>query len=83
MATINAIPLNEWQEGRHLFAIAFPTLFPRGIGDLSSQLVTGDLEMSPSWIGRHLLKYKDGHFGKHRRFRYVAFTMHYRRTADR
>lgn len=31
----------------------------------------------------HLLRYKDGRFGMHPRFRYVAFNMHYRRTANR
>jgi hypothetical protein len=84
MATISSTPLNEWQEGQHLFAMAFPTLFPRGVGDL--QPPTGHRrprEVSIMDWARHLLKYKDGRFGKHRRFRYVAFNMHYRRTADR
>ena len=44
MATISSTPLNEWQEGQHLFAIALPTLFPRGVGDLQPPF--------PLWIGR-------------------------------
>jgi helitron helicase-like protein/uncharacterized protein DUF6570 len=84
MATISDTPLNEWKEGQHLFAMAFPTLFPRGIGDL--QPPNGHrrpLEVTIMDWARHLLKYKDGRFGRHKRFRYVAFNMHYRRTAGR
>ena len=65
MATISSTPLNEWQEGQHLFAMAFPTLFPRGVGDL--QPPTGrrrPREVSIMDWARHLLKYKDGRFGE-------------------
>jgi hypothetical protein len=76
MATISATPLNEWKEGQHLFAMAFPTLFPRCIGDLQPPTgYRGAQDVSIMDLASHLLKYKDGRFGRHKRFRYVAFNM--------
>ena len=62
-------PISEW-DSKPVFRMAFPGLFPFGQGDFyeprEEVISLGD------WI-RHLLKYKDGRFARHSRFRYYAF----------
>ena len=63
-------PLREFNRNQALLSLAFPTLFPRG----EAEFVTP----RPRSIGfsayiEHLMKYHDGRFARHPRFRYVVF----------
>lgn len=50
-------------------AKAFPTLFPNGTADLCEPRL---VRVTPSDHFQHLIKYKDGRFAKHPRFRLFA-----------
>lgn len=85
MPTVQSTPLNERNPDRMLFSMAFPFLFPRGLADF--HLPGGNRRLTPitsikDWA-RHLLQYKDGRFGRHNRFRYVAFNMHSRTAVEK
>ena len=74
-ATIRYTPVSEYDNSILLFSMAFPTLFPTGAGDFNharERPVTFE-----QWI-LHLIRYKDGRFARHSRFRYMAFNMHLR-----
>ncbi|GBC15565.1 ATP-dependent DNA helicase PIF1 [Rhizophagus irregularis DAOM 181602=DAOM 197198] len=66
--SIDGTPINEFQTPGYI-ACAFPTLYPTGNGDLRSNHVR---EVKPSEYFSHLLKYKDGRFARHPRWRYFA-----------
>lgn len=66
--TIGGSPINEFTTEGY-FSMAFPTLFPTGAADflgLQSNQVTIDNYIT------HLLKYDDGRFARHPRFRFFA-----------
>jgi hypothetical protein len=65
----NALEFDE-SSGQALFTMALPTLFPLGKADFSiPRLRTVSLS---DWA-QHLMRYKDGRFGSHPRFRYMVF----------
>ena len=66
--TIGGSPINEFTTEGY-FSMVFPTLFPTGAADflgLQSNQVTIDNYIT------HLLKYDDGRFARHPRFRFFA-----------
>ena len=75
--TFRQTPISEFDE-TCILRMIFPTLFPEGKGDINlprARKISFD-----SWI-RHLLRYKDGRFASHSRFRYVVFNMLMRQKA--
>ena len=65
VASFRQTPVSEWQN-QCLFRMAFPSLFPDGRGDF--YLPRERKIRFGSWL-QHLLKYKDGRFARHLRFR--------------
>ena len=69
MPSFRQTPIDE-TSGQALFTMALPTLFPLGKADFSiPRLRTVSLS---DWA-QHLMRYKDGRFGSHPRFRYMVF----------
>ncbi|KAH0826840.1 hypothetical protein AYO21_07253 [Fonsecaea monophora] len=67
---MRATPLSEFNTTQPMLSWAFPTLFPYGI----AEFVTPRLRsITYTDYVKHLLKYQDGRFAKHPRFRYVVF----------
>jgi hypothetical protein len=66
---INTTPLDEIGRTHNLFAMAFPSLFPDGNADWHDGRVR-EVGLK-DWI-QHMLKYKDGRFAQHPRFRFFA-----------
>jgi len=67
-STIGGAPINEFTTEGY-FSMAFPTLFPTGAADFlghrHNQVTIGN-------YFTHLLKYDDGRFARHPRFRFFA-----------
>jgi hypothetical protein len=70
--TVSSTPLDEFSDTQRLWAMAFPTLFPWGAADFKSRR-THTVQLK-QW-GQHLLKWHDGRFARHPRFRYMLFDM--------
>lgn len=81
----NAIPAFDWprlqtfrfsQQGRgqRIFSLAFPALFPFGLADWSLPRQRSKELTFYDWI-IHLLRFHDGRFARHDRFRYAAFNL--------
>ena len=70
-------PINERTPG--YMTLAFPTLFPDGSGDFyTPRLRKVDL----GEFFKHLMRFQDGRFARHRRFPWFAFnTLQRQRTA--
>lgn len=69
---VRSTPLDEFSDTQRLWAMAFPTLFPWGAADFKSRR-THTVQLK-QW-GQHLLKWHDGRFARHPRFRYMLFDM--------
>ena len=65
---IGTEPVNEFSTVGYI-AMAFPALFPEGTADLREPR---QIKLTPSDYFQHLIKYKDGRFAKHPRFRFFA-----------
>lgn len=78
LPTMSSQPLSEFSS-RRLFAMAFPTLFPRGQGDWHQARLRS---VSLHDYAAHLMRYYDGRFARHPRFRYVVFNRLMRLTVD-
>ncbi|KAJ7048027.1 hypothetical protein C8F01DRAFT_966221, partial [Mycena amicta] len=75
MPAVQGTPINE-NSAQHIAVDAFPTLFPTGRADFKEareKKVTMD-----EWAS-HLLRYQDGRFAKHPRFRYWALNTIFRK----
>lgn len=81
----NTIPTLDWpslqtfrysQQGRgtRIFSSAFPYLFPTGAADWAVPRPRGKPLKFRDWM-LHMLKYHDGRFAKHDRFRYACFNL--------
>jgi hypothetical protein len=69
MPSFRQTPIDE-NSGQALYTMALPTLFPLGRADFSiPRLRTVSLS---DWA-QHLMRYKDGRFESHPRFRYMVF----------
>lgn len=66
MPSIDNAALNEWDHQR-IAIQAFPSLFPTGKADLNEPRQT---KISPIDWANHLMRYEDGCFARHPRFRY-------------
>jgi Helitron helicase-like domain at N-terminus len=77
--SFRSTPLDEGASVR-LFASAFPTLFPYGVADFwDCRRRSVSLQ---DWAA-HLLRYHDGRFGRHPRFRFLVFNVMMRARARR
>ncbi|EXX78939.1 hypothetical protein RirG_010410 [Rhizophagus irregularis DAOM 197198w] len=65
---IDGVPVNEFQTPGYI-ARDFPTLYPTGAADLRSERIR-DVKLAEYFL--HLLKYKDGRFAHHARWRHFA-----------
>ena len=70
-------PISEFTTEGYI-SRAFPTLFPFGKADLHSPRLH---QVRPNPYFKYLMKYKDGRFAKHPRFRYFAMNSIMRWTA--
>src|SRR5271168_3662376 len=74
--SIRSTPIDEAAGKDRIFAMAFPTLYPTGLADFNApRLRKVDLN---DYI-RHLMCFSDGRFGRHPRWRFLAFNMIMRR----
>ena len=71
---IGGVPLNEFTHEGY-FTCAFSALFPTGAGDFLGQ------HQVQVTIGNHLMKYDDGRFARHPRFRFFALNTEMRHRA--
>jgi ATP-dependent DNA helicase PIF1 len=71
MPSVQSTPIDEHGERVPYMSLAFPTLFPFGKGDFVEPRRVRPLTFSDWCV--HLLKYKDGRFARHPRFRYAVF----------
>ena len=69
MPSFRQTPIDE-SSGQALFTMALPTLFPLGKADSSIPRLR---IVSLSDWAQHLMRYKDGRFESHPRFRYMMF----------
>ncbi|EIW66760.1 hypothetical protein TREMEDRAFT_65159 [Tremella mesenterica DSM 1558] len=63
-------PLYEHDKTSQHLVQAFPFLFPQGLADLHASRQS---EVKPNDYFKHLMKFHDGRFASHPRFRYYAF----------
>lgn len=63
-------PLSEWVESQAILSLAFLSLYLRGLAEVNQPR---DRNVSYRQYVLHLLKYKDGRFASHPRWRYVVF----------
>ena len=61
-------PVNEFNTEGYM-SCAFPTLFPTGAGD---SLAPRERVVTVGYYFKHLMRYDDGRFARHPRFRYFA-----------
>ena len=67
---MRSTPLSEFNRSQALLSLAFPTLFPNGDAEYITPRIRN--VPYPDYI-QHLMKYQDGRFARHPRFRYVVF----------
>ena len=70
MPSIRATPLSEFNKTQPLLSWAFPSLFPRGKAEFVTPRIRS---ISYNDYIKHLLKFYNGRFARHPRFRYVVF----------
>jgi ATP-dependent DNA helicase PIF1 len=75
---IRQTPIDELGRKHRLFAMCFPTLFPYGTADWHQGRMRN---VSLADWGEHFLKFHDGRFGTHPRFRFLVFNMLMRKKA--
>ncbi|KAJ6564861.1 hypothetical protein DFH09DRAFT_919882, partial [Mycena vulgaris] len=68
MSTVYGTPINEHM-GRSIAIDAFPSLFPTGKADFAS---TREIPVTMTEWAAHLIRFEDGRFARHPRFRYWA-----------
>ncbi|KAK3926417.1 THAP domain-containing protein 11 [Frankliniella fusca] len=66
---IGKTPVDEFKEVDGYVVKAFPTLFPRGVCDLGH---ARRKKISDTVYFQHLMRYHDGRFAQHNRFRFFA-----------
>jgi hypothetical protein len=77
---IRQTPIDELRRKHRLFAMCFPTLFPYGTADWHQGRIRN---VSLADWGEHFLKFHDGRFGAHPRFRFLVFNMLMRKQSSR
>ncbi|KID81516.1 ATP-dependent DNA helicase PIF1 [Metarhizium guizhouense ARSEF 977] len=76
---IRQTPIDELGRRHRLFAMCFPTLFPYSIADWHQDRMRN---VSLADSAEHFLKFQDGRFGAHPRFRFLVFNMLMRKKAQ-
>lgn len=64
------VPMSEFSSRHASLSLAFPTLFPVGMAEFNRPRMRA---VTYAQYIEHLMKYKDGRFARHPRFRYVVF----------
>lgn len=70
MSIIHPAPINEHDQNRRYIIEAFPCLFPLGRADFHEDR---SFNVSAPDYFKHLMRYRDGRFAQHPRFRYFAW----------
>ena len=70
MPTIDSIPINEHDQNHCYMIDAFPCLYPTGEADFHADR---SHTISAQEYFKHLIRYRDGRFARHPRFRYFAW----------
>ena len=70
MPTIHPTPINEHDPNRRYIIEAFPCLFPTGEADFHEDRTH---PVTAQDYFKHLMRYSDGRFTQHPRFRYFAW----------
>ncbi|EED21753.1 hypothetical protein TSTA_089920 [Talaromyces stipitatus ATCC 10500] len=70
VSLFRSTPLIEFNRTQPLLSWAFPTLFPRGEAEFTTPR---QRTVSFEDYIKHLMKFRDGRFARHPRFRYVVF----------
>ena len=77
--SIRSTPIDEASGKDRIFAMAFPTLYPTGQADFNTpRLRKVDLYD----YAQHLMRFHDGRFGRHPRWRFFVFNILMRRKAN-
>jgi hypothetical protein len=76
--SVRNTPIDEAAGKERIFAMAFPTLYPTGQADLNVPRLR---EVPLNQYAQHLIRFKDGRFGRHPRWRFFIFNLLMRRQA--
>src|SRR6195952_3364640 len=77
--SIRMTPIDEASGKDHIFAMAFPTLYPTGQADFNTPRLR---KVDLNDYARHLMCFHDGRFGQHPRWRFLIFNILMRRKAN-
>jgi hypothetical protein len=77
--SIRNTPIDEASGKDHIFAMAFPTLYPTGRADFNTPRLR---KVDLNHYARHLMCFHDGRFGQHPRWRFLIFNILMRRKAN-
>ena len=70
MPAIRSTPISEFNRSQPLLSLAFPTLYPNGEADF---ITPRQRTIKYNEYIEHAMKWHDGRFARHPRFRYVVF----------
>lgn len=70
--SIRTTPIDEAAGTQRIYAMAFPTLYPYGQADLNA---SREQAVTLKEYAYHLLRYADGRFGRHPRWRFLVFNI--------
>ena len=77
--SFSEFPVDEWRRTKRIFAMAFPSLYPNGVGDPFDSRAR---KVGLKEYGAHMLRLKNRRFGQHPRFRFLLFNMYMRGQAN-
>ncbi|EED13560.1 hypothetical protein TSTA_098170 [Talaromyces stipitatus ATCC 10500] len=80
MPPFRSTPIAEFTRTQPLLSWAFPTLFPRGEAEF---ILPRQRSVRFDDYVKHLMKFDDGRFARHPRFRYVVFNTMMRQQANK
>jgi hypothetical protein len=70
--TVQSAPIDEAPGRERLFGMAFPTLYPTGQAGFNEGRIRN---VSLGDYAHHLIRFHDGRFGEHLRWRFFIFNM--------
>jgi hypothetical protein len=77
--SIQQTPLDEASGKDRIFAMAFPTLYPTGQADFNTPRLR---KVDLNDYAQYLMRFHDGRFGRHPRWRFFVFNILMRRKAN-
>ena len=77
--SIRMTPIDEASSKDRIFAMAFPTLYPTGQADFNTPRLR---KVDLNDYAQHLMRFHDGRFGQHPRWRFFVFNILMRRKAN-